>query len=216
MNPDFLNKLTPLYEMYNEVIKPLIVEIEVRFEEFPTPIFNEIRAFNDHVTRCFRNPDNEEWINEQVSKAKGHIERMIFDCYKYLNVSLYDSVIKKFDKHYKRVDLSRVNNGEFQIQHRGLTKEIILNLKKAKSLETQNKNESINLYQYVHNKYTELENLIDTNSRELFWAYTKYRGSWYVRFIAWLTAAIISGVISSSIIPWDKIMGSIISLFTGN
>ena len=124
MNPDFFDKLTPLYQTYNGVIKPLIAEIEVRFERFPTSIFNEIRAFNDHVSRCYMKPDDTIWINKQISKAKGHIERIVLDCYKYLNVSLYDSVIKKFDRKYKGVDLSTINNGDFQIQHRNLTKEI--------------------------------------------------------------------------------------------
>lgn len=94
MTPDFLKRLAPLYNRYNEVIKPLIAEIEVRFESFPTSIFNEIRAFNDHISRCYLKPDYDRWVNAQINKAEGHIERMVLDCYKFLNVSLYNSLTK--------------------------------------------------------------------------------------------------------------------------
>lgn len=156
MDGIFFDRLQPLYHDYNTIVKPLIAEIEVRFEEFPVNIFNEIRAFNDHVARCYIRPDDESLIDSQIRKATGHIERLILDCYKFLNVSLYDSVIKKFDKEYKGVDLSTINNGEFLIQHKKLSREIVQNLKEAKSKEIQeDKSESIALYELVHNKYVE-------------------------------------------------------------
>jgi hypothetical protein len=214
MNAEFFEKLTPLYTTYNEVIKPLVAEIEARFESFPTSLFNEIRAFNDHVSRCYQKPNDGARIDEQVRKAKGHIERIVLDCYKYLNVSLYDLIIKDFDKTYKRVDLSAINNGEFLIKHRELTREITLKLKEAKLKETQDdKSESISIYQDVHNKYTELEELIDTNCRSLFWARGKFYRNMCVNFLGWLLAAIISGIISSSFIPYDKFIELVVSLF---
>ena len=96
---------------------------------------------------------------------------MVLDCYKFLNVSLYDIVIKDFDKRYKGVDLSYINDGDFIIKHRKLTKEIIVKLKEAKLKEhKEDKNESILLYQEVYNKYTELENIINENCRNMNWA----------------------------------------------
>lgn len=213
MNPDFFERLTPLYSKYNDVIKPLIAEIEVRFESFPTSIFNEIRAFNDHVSRCYLQPDNEEWINNQIHKAEGHIERIILDCYKFLNVSLYDSVIKKFDKEYKGVDLSNINNGEFLIQHKKITREIIICLKDAKSKEVlEDKSESIAIYEKVHNKYTELENLIEQNCRNLFWAKSKFYVNRIWKIILWLVSAIVSGIVSTCLLPYNEIVDYIKSI----
>ena len=214
MNYNFLPQLTPLYDKYNNIIKPLVAEIEVRFEEVPTSIFNEIRAFNDHISRCFLKPEDKEWINVQLNKANGHIERIILDCYKFLNVALYDKVIKEFDKSYKGVDLSTINNGEFLISKRNLTKNIILKLKKAKSMEVcEDKNLSIAIYEQVHNLYTELEDLIDENSRNLFWAKGKFYYSKLSGFVLWLFAAIISGLISSTLIPYNQIVDWIKSFF---
>lgn len=215
MNPVFFEQLTPLYNRYNDVIKPLIAEIEVRFESFPISIFNEIRAFNDHVSRCYLKPDDEEWINGQVYKAGGHIERIILDCYKFLNVSLYKSVIKKFDKEYNGVDLSNINNGDFLIQHKKITREIIIRLKEAKFKEVlEDKSESIAIYEEVHNKYTELEDLIEQNCRNLFWAKSKFYVNKIWKIFLWIASAIVSGIISTCLLPYNEFVEYIKSLFS--
>lgn len=215
MIPDYFERLAPLYDKYNSVIKPLIAEIEVRFESFPTSIFNEIRAFNDHVSRCYLKPDDSAWVDAQIRKAEGHIERIILDCYKFLNVSLYDSVIKKFDKDYKNVDLSNINNGDFIITHKQITKDIIIKLKKAKSKEVlEDKRESIALYEEVHNKYTELESLIENNCRNLFWAKSKFRLNKIWKVIVFILSAVISGIVSTWLLPYSYIVDWIKSIFT--
>lgn len=202
-NIDLSTNLNPLYEAYKNVIKPLIAEIEVRYEQFPIVIFNEIRAFNDHIARCYIRPDDNDWTNSQIRKAQSHIERMILDCYKFLNVSLYDNVIKDFDKRYKGVDLSYINDGDFIIMHRRLSKEIILKLKEAKLKEhNEDKSESIALYQEVHNKYTELENLIDSNARNLYWAKGKHKINRFNNIILWFVSAILSGIVSPYLIQY--------------
>lgn len=214
MNPDFLKRLAPLYNRYNEVIKPLIAEIEVRFESFPTSIFNEIRAFNDHISRCYLKPDDDSWVNVQINKAEGHIERMVLDCYKFLNVSLYNSVIKKFDKEYKGVDLSNINNGDFLIQHKKIAREIVVRLKEAKSKEVlEDKSESIAIYEEVHNKYTELEDLIEQNCRNLFWAKSKFYVNKVWKVILWLASTIVSGIVSTCLLPYDEFVNWIKSIF---
>ncbi len=42
-----------LYNNYNNVIKPLIAVYEAREARLPTPLFNEIRAFN-HFHVCYK------------------------------------------------------------------------------------------------------------------------------------------------------------------
>ena len=214
MTPDLFERLAPLYHKYNTVIKPLIAEIEVRFESFPISVFNEIRAFNDHVSRCYLKPDDNDWVNAQIKKAEGHVERIILDCYKFLNVSLYDAVIKKFDKDYKGVDLSNINNGDFLIQYKQIARDIIVKLKKAKSKEIlEDKNESFAIYQEVHNKYTELEDLIEINCRNLFWAKSKFYVNRISKILLWFASAIISGIASSCLLPYSEIAEWLKSIF---
>ena len=46
-------RIIAFYKEYNMVIKPLIAELEARTEQFPLPLFNEIRALHDHIARCY-------------------------------------------------------------------------------------------------------------------------------------------------------------------
>jgi len=41
LDASFQEKVATMYTSYNEVIRPLISEIEARQESFPTPLFNE-------------------------------------------------------------------------------------------------------------------------------------------------------------------------------
>jgi SMC interacting uncharacterized protein involved in chromosome segregation len=209
------SQLVPLYKTYNEIIKPLIAEIEVRFERFPSPIYNEIKAYNDHIARCYDNIENNEYINEQIGKAKGHIERIVLDCYKYLNVDLHKRVIKDFDGRIKNIDVTSINNGEFYIEYKKQRQYIVENLKKAKLLEVKpEKEEAISLYEQVHNKYTELELLVTQNDTNICWAKSKFSAKRILKFLGWLMSAIISGFISSNIIPWNELWKWVLSWFT--
>lgn len=110
--------------------------------------------------------------------------------------------------------MTSINNGEFYPQYKLLKQYIIKNLKKAKLLETQeNKEDSISLYEEVHNKYVELEELITQNHTHIKWARSKYYSRNFFKLLGWFISAIISGIISSSIIPWDNVWEYIKSLF---
>ena len=76
-------------------VKPLMAEIEARYEKFPLPIYNEIRAMNDHVARAFTATD-EAKAKEQIEKAFNHIRRITRDCYKALNL-YYKREAEEFD-----------------------------------------------------------------------------------------------------------------------
>jgi len=205
MDSQFSAQITLLYRTYIEVIKPLIAEIEVRYEKFPTPVFNEIRAFNDHIARCHRQGISDLDIEEELRKAKGHIERIILDCYKFLNVSLHKNVISKFNKRTKGVDLGAISNDTFFATYSEAKKNINSLLKEAKLLEIQDKEKSLAKYELVYNRFSELETFLIENERHICWARARYYSSKVWKLIAWILAAIISGIISSLYIPWNRL-----------
>ena len=86
MNSLFEEKSTELFSQYNQVIKPLIAEIEARSEKMPQPLFNEIRAFTDHIARCYFPDISDERMLDELEKANRHIVRITLDCFKCLNV----------------------------------------------------------------------------------------------------------------------------------
>jgi len=100
-------ELLALYhECYNEILKPLLAAVESKFEHQPVVIFNEIRSFNDHIARCYLPSANDDFIRDNLEKARSHLKRAILDCFKHLNVYYYD-VVRKFEQDCRRVDLTR-------------------------------------------------------------------------------------------------------------
>lgn len=178
------------------------------YEAFPASVYNEIRAFNDHVACCYTiigNKGAEGDLILEVHKASGHIERLILDCYKFLNIKLFDIVITKFEKRTKNVGLSVINNGEFYIDYKRRRQHIIQNLKEAKLLENQHtKIESFKLYDDAYSAYRDLEDYIDRHDSDIIWAKRKFSFNKGWKILAWTISAILSGLISS-FIPWSKI-----------
>ena len=191
------DKLYPLYKNYNETIKPLIGAIEVYYEKFPIQIFNEIRSYNDHVSRCYANPLCRDIIDFEISKAKSHIDRIILDCYKFLNVALHRKTIERFDKISKHVDLSVIDNGEFSMKYYKLRRTLVADIKKAKLTERTDKDSAFKLYETSYLKYSELEEFLEQNTKSIYWATAKHSMWRFWKFSLFLISAVISGFIST-------------------
>lgn len=195
---DFQTSVAELYKVYNEVIKPLIADYEAREQRFPTPIFNEIRAFNDHIAQCYRLSDDRAKLEKEVNLAKRHIFRIVLDCYKYLDVSLYDK-IERFEKRTKSVDLTIISNGLFYPNYRRINQEAVSLVRQARTIESMDREKSLEIYQEAFNKYTELEDLIEKVSQDVKWARRKISLKKIIKVILWLIAAIISGLVSVAV-----------------
>lgn len=196
--------LQELYAEYNSVIKNLLITIEARGEVLPTPLHNELRSFNDHVARCYKEGISKEDIDSELRKAKGHIKRTIFDCFKFLNVYLFESV-RRFEKETNKVDLTSINNGDFYIHYKKLQKEAVDAVRNAKKLEADSSlhEAAFIAYESAFNKYTELEELILDNAPSIKWAKWKYRlktvSTYVIGLFLFALGAIVSLLIEDAI-----------------
>ena len=129
---DNSKQIIALYDDYNTIIKPLIAEVEARTEQFPLPLFNEIRALHDHIARCYFKDITSEQRNAEIHKAERHVLRIILDCYKCLNLSIHDSVLL-FEKQTRHVDLTVLQNGTFYPKYKSLRSDAVRAVRKAKS-----------------------------------------------------------------------------------
>lgn len=184
------------YVRYCAVIKPLIANIESLSEKIPLPLFNEIRAFNDHIARCYYlNPD-ETFIKEQIAKAQRHIERITLDCFKCLNVILYQS-IELFERQTKNVDLTVIDNGEFFPQYSRMKIDAATLVKSAKLAEAANSDNALDYYQESYNVYARLVEKIDAVSEKVKWAKVRFISKKIVTIVAWTVSVIISAILSA-------------------
>lgn len=143
------HRVIALYRDYNMVIKPLIAEVEARTEQFPLPLFNEIRALHDHIARCYSDTITETQIDSEIHKAECHVTRIMLDCYKCLNLSLHDEVLL-FEKQTKHIDLTVLQNGTFYPKYKALCMKAIQIVRKAKTLESQDTNAAFESYGIGH------------------------------------------------------------------
>jgi hypothetical protein len=194
----FNKKIANLYEDYNNVVKPLISAIEVSYEKFPDPLLNEIRAFTDHIARCFFDDFSNNDIINEIKKAKGHLKRIKLDSFKYLNVYIKEQ-LEKFDRKYRNVNLSTVNDGQFLRQFTDLNQKRINAVREAKKIESRNINNSLAYYEKAYNTGIEHLELVDNYSWQLFRAkalfITKNR---ILTFLIWLLGIFLGAIIQAN------------------
>lgn len=205
------SKIESLYRQYNGVIKPLIADIEARYENFPPELFNEIRALHDHISRCYMPSITDDQIESEINKANGHILRIVLDCYKFLNVFISDD-LKKFEKKTQNVDLSAIRDGEFFPQYKKLLAVAVKTVREAKKAEGLNKDEALTKFQDAYNTYSDLELLINDNYAYICRAKCRYSVKRIAKIIGWLIAAILSGMISL-LISCNQLMAFVSSIF---
>lgn len=194
-------RIIALYQDYNTVIKPLIAEVEARTEQFPLPLFNEIRALHDHISRCYSDNVSSEQIDSEIHKAERHVVRIMLDCYKCLNLSLHDEVLL-FEKQTKHIDLTVLQDGTFYPRYKTLRMKAIQTVRKAKSLESQDTNAALDAYQQSYNVYSELETMIDSVTPDLHRARIRFSVRRLLQVVLWILSAIASGVISIFLAKW--------------
>ncbi len=190
--------LTQHYKLYNTVVKPLIATYEAREQKFPTPIFNESRAFTDHIARCYIDNAEDDFITKQLSRAGRHLNRMILDCYKYLIVS-YDDAIKQFEERTKKIDVTIINDGDFYKKLSTLRKDAISALRKAKEFESKENGNDTQIYEkfeLAFNLYCEINFLIESNLDKITWAKTKTDSRNRRWLLITISSTIISGIVS--------------------
>jgi hypothetical protein len=208
----FHSKLSNIYSDYTKTIKPLIADIEARYQNFPDSLFNEIRALNDHIARCYNPEFTDEQIEIEIKKAESHVLRITFDCYKYLDVWFHDFV-KKIDKEYtSKIDITLIDNGLFAPKFREIQSDCIKIIREAKKAESVDKQRSFNLYQQAYNSYSELEDLINSNISKLNWAKCRRKARWILTVFIWIVSVIISSIITI-FIGCDEIISCINRIF---
>lgn len=192
---DEAEHIVELYKDYNTIIKPLIAEIEARMEQFPLPLFNEIRALHDHIARCYSDGMTLERKKKEIQKAHRHIVRIVLDCYKYLNLTLHDSLLL-FERQTKNVDLTVLKNGMFYPEYKSLRIKAIQTVRKAKSWESMDSDSALNIYQESYNLYTQIETLIDEVLPDVHWARVRFTVRKGLQILLWILSAIASGFVS--------------------
>lgn len=133
-----------LYRQYVEIVCPFIIELETEDNEFPVEIMNEVRAMTTHLARC-KLAEDDTAIEQNFTRAEGHLKRAILDCFKYSCLSISLKHLKIRDD-YKNADLHIIDNGAFLTTLTNYEIKAKKSLKKAKKIEVKDGVSSDDLY----------------------------------------------------------------------
>jgi hypothetical protein len=190
-----VRSIEEIYRNYRITVKPLIAAIEAGYEQFPIQIFNEIRALFDHIAHCYDPDAQVEYIVHEITRSESHLYRIMFDCFKFLNVKAKDE-LDLFEKQTRNVDLPSISNGEFYPEYKRLSSLAFSNAREAKKLEALNKDASLKYFEEAYNTYIKLQEYIESNRIYIVRAKWKFRTFKLIKVVLWLLAAIVSGFIS--------------------
>lgn len=196
MTPTQQDTIIGCYVQYCGVIKPLIARIEALSEKIPLSIFNEIRAFNDHIARCYFGSPGDEYISDQISKAQRHVVRITLDCFKCLNVILY-SQIEDFEHRTRNIDLTVIDNGVFYPKYSRQKVEAAKLVMDAKIAEGHDYEDALCLYQDASNIYSEIVADINNARENVKWAKVRFTTRRVLTVVGWVISVIVSAILSA-------------------
>lgn len=163
-----------IYWQYQNIIAPFIAELEVRDNEYPIEIFNEIRSVFTHLSRYKLQKSDKD-----ILAAESHSKRAILDCYKYLCISMEEKVYV-FRSEYKDIDLGLADNGKFLPELNRLELKAKNAFKLAKEIEVKNEIEEdarYKLFEAAYNEYSEMDKFLDDSQEAILFASTHSKRS---------------------------------------
>lgn len=200
---------------YNEIIssyieiKPVLKDLyERNGGEIIDGIFNEIRALNDHIARCYQSLTNDQDIYIELCKAEGHLKRLIYDTFKQLNIIFYDYMAEYEDKHFGEHWIS-LDKGGFWRNYLSKRNEITLKIEEAKNQESKNSDIALDYFQESYVLQGEVYDLLDNNKQnlELSWLNDKWQkiNSWKGWIISTFVLAVVPSLLWEAFINWSEI-----------
>ena len=89
-----------------------------------------------------------------------------------------------------------MQDGTFYPKYKVLRVQVVQYVRKAKSLESIDTKDALDVFQESYNIYCELENLIDAVTPDLHWAHVRFSIKKALKVFLWILSAVVSGIIS--------------------
>lgn len=192
MKQEHLQKIDKLLLDYGRSAKPLISEIAKRHKDgkVPNNLLNEIRALNDHIARCYREGVDDGYIDGELRKAEGHLRRLLYDCFKQLNIYISDNIKRKERWTYSNRWLYR-DGGKFWRHYTEWRKNAQKDVIEAKKQESIDSDAALKLFESGYRNYRNIEELFKDNRKFLVVSsfFKAFHGVWWLVVTVLLSVA---------------------------
>ena len=203
----YLAESGALLQQYREVVKPLLALVEAEYERFPIPVYNEVRSFVDHLSRCYDANGivcDEDLVRDQLVKASHHIKRTIYDLYKLLIICGKEEV-ERFERKTRMLDLRTVDSdGSFSSCYEEGRQCAVMLTRQAKGIEaTGDTLATYEAYDRAYQAYLDLHHLIEDNDSSLHKAKVKWFAGKVLSPVLFVVGVIVSPYIESA---WNALL----------
>lgn len=120
------NRFRPLFDKYNGQLKPLVAQIEGRFERFETPLLENLMLYWEAIVQL--HDSNHEDDTELMIWAEKKLDESISQSHVYM-ISGYIDDVKDFERHTSMHARRTFQNGLFLGEYKKLKKEAVANVK---------------------------------------------------------------------------------------
>ena len=191
-------RINDILSNYRNIVKPLLVDIKARRPDgkLPDNFLNEIRALNDHIARCYRNEFKD--TDAELTKAEGHLRRLIYDCFKQLNIYINDILERKEKWFYSDLWLT-YDKGTFWNEYSKFRKYAQQNVVNAKKAESVDSDKAMAFYEKAFKNYRKAENMLLQHKCMLWRSLVNKYWLKASHFGCWLLITVILSMISAII-----------------
>lgn len=186
-----------LYKKYNDILRPLVSEIEGRNESFEEPLLINVASMFDAVALCDSMEADEDKEN-MMMQAQSFLDLSISHSYQFLIRNLNEKVLA-FEKRCNASDRQLLDEGQF------VGKYLELKRKGSDCVHSGVKKDDIAAlpdYAYAYDCYSRIEKMIDKELPIQIMQHTRKTSS------VWTIAGWIAGIAISVVI------GKIVSVYS--
>ena len=189
--------ISELFQFYYDRFKPIYDHVQ-SLNELPAQLGFEVQAAFDHLSRHWQCGEEE---GPTVDRVAGHLKRATFDAFKLITRDARDQY-----NHLLNVDVSVIDNGDFQKQMIQLWVEIKEGAIQARAAEgnggTPEKwHEAFDLWEGVFVSCRQFEKDFYRNPK-IEWARTRQKKHRRLKIAGWIVLSIATGLMADALWLW--------------
>lgn len=200
-----------LYNIYNAEVRKNLEKIEAYGKRDLVPIHNELRAFQDHLSRCFKEIQDgnatEVSVLKQIEYAEGHLTRCRLDCYKSLWIHQGNRVERMYRWPSFLSKFTGSWGGDFLNSYVRLKRDAKECNALARKCESSEKEQAYQYYRRSLDSLTSLEELYRSRKRHIL--FTMWTRS-IIQIV--IIVGVLAKVAKTAIDNWDTISNAILNV----
>lgn len=184
LNNTMLPDYQPIFQKYNNDLKPLISEIEGRLERFSQPLLLNLASVYDYMSISAADDQDKDFC---LAEADGYVDLCISQSYMCLIYAIKKD-LDAFEKSLGKKGLRKLNSGHFIGKYTKLKKNYSKLKKKAKHMDER---KALPLFKEAYDVVTEMERMMNREKANMS-LIQKESSSWISVAVKWALSIMIS------------------------